>query len=55
MKIYLFGEVDGGMCFFTGLDPLSIEVCSWQIASIIANDNSIDIEHRNYFENKVLT
>ena len=36
------------------LQPLSIQVCACQIAPIVSNDNPIDIQHRDYFEHKII-
>lgn len=36
------------------LNPLSVEVCASQVATIVAYYDSIDVEHGNHFENEVL-
>lgn len=49
------GEVYGGMGFLGRFYPLSIEISSREIASIIANNNPIDIEHGHYLEHEVVS
>lgn len=43
------------MSFFAGFDILPIEICPWQVASIVADDNSIDVEHGYYPKDKVFS
>lgn len=40
---YHFGVVNGRMWLFGRLNPLSVQVCSWKIAPIIPNYNSINV------------
>ena len=51
----LLSEVDGGMGGFAGGDPLPVEIGSWQIASVVAYDHSVNIQHGNYLEDEVLS
>lgn len=38
------------MKFFVGVDPLTIEIDLGEIASVVADDYTIDVEHRDYLE-----
>ena len=40
---YLLCEIDRRMSFFARLDPLSIEIGSWQITSVIPDNNSVRV------------
>lgn len=42
------------MGFLGRFDPLAVEVGSRQIAAIVSNDNSIDVEHGHYLEDEIL-
>lgn len=41
------------MIFSRGINPLSVEINHGQIATIISNNDTINIKHRDNFENKV--
>lgn len=43
------------MQLFIGINPLSIKIDEAEIAPIIANDDSIGIEHRHNFEDKIFS
>lgn len=43
------------MCFLGWLDPLPVQVCPRQIASVVAYDDSVDIEHGHDLEHEVVS
>jgi hypothetical protein len=49
------GMVDGRMCFFAGLDILTIEIGSRQVAPVVADDDSVDVEHGYNFKHKIIS
>ena len=51
---HLFGMVNCRMSLFDWIYPLSIQVHQTQIASVVTNNNSVRIQHRYNFEDKVL-
>jgi len=51
----MFEIVNLGMKSFTGKSPLSIDVISWNICSVVATDNTIDIHHWNNTELVILS
>jgi hypothetical protein len=42
------------MGFLGRLDPLTVEVGARQIAAIVSDNNSIDVEHGHYLEDEIL-
>ena len=42
------------MGLFRRLDPLSVEVGTWQVAAVVSDDDTVDVEHGNDFEDEVL-
>jgi hypothetical protein len=49
------GMVDGRMCLFAGLDILTIEIGSRQVAPVVANYDSVDVEHGYNFKHKIIS
>lgn len=54
-KVYHLGIINWRMGFFWGLNPLAIEISPWKVATIVPYNNTIDVQHRNNFEHKVLS
>lgn len=52
---YQFGKVDRRVWFLWWLQPLSIKICSGKIAAVVANDHTVDIEHRHNLEYEILS
>ena len=46
--------VDWGMGLFGWFDPLPVEVGAWQVAAVVADDNTVDVQHGHDLEDKVL-
>ena len=42
------------MGLFRRLDPLPVEICSWQVAAVVSDDDTVDVEHGDDFEDEVL-
>ena len=47
--------INSWMKFLIRVDPLTIEVHQTQVASIIANDDTIRVEHGHYFEDEIFS
>lgn len=48
-------EINGGMCFLRRFDPLPIQISTRQVAPIVTDDDSIDVEHRNNFKYEIVS
>lgn len=51
---HLLCVVDGRVQLLVGVDPLAVQVHLGQVASVVANDDAVDVEHRHYLEEEVL-
>lgn len=51
---HLLGVEDCGVQFFIGVNPLPIEINLCQIAPIVSDNNSVDVEHGDNLEQKIL-
>lgn len=50
----LFAMVNGGVILSRGINPLTIEIDHCEIASIVADNDSVNVKHGYNFEDKVL-
>lgn len=51
---HLLGVEDGRVQLFIRVNPLPIKVNLCEVTSIVADDHTVDVEHRYYFEQEVL-
>jgi|688.fasta_scaffold1501978_1 hypothetical protein len=44
-----------GMKFFIGVDPLSVQVDQTEVASVVADNDAVRVEHGHYLEDEILS
>lgn len=50
----LFSVEDGGMELLAGVNPLTVQINTSKITSVVPIDHTIDVQHRHNLEDKVL-